>query len=526
MTKFNVTRRTFGRGLGLGLTAGAAGLFMPGIARHAMAAGAQDGGTLTVTLFKDLRTINPMMGIFGNEWRCTVNLYNNLTRLTASGGIEGDLAESFEGSDEARTWTFTLRQGVKFHDGSELTSADVVATFEKMLDPETSAPYKRELGPVASLKALSDYVVEFKLGSSFADFPKALAGATARIVSQAGIADFDSLGTMAHGTGPFRLVEFVANERIVMERNPNYFRSGLPHLDKVVMRILPDNTAQQAALQNQEVDVIADVDATIFASVSAISGVSGVSIPGGTFQNIVLLSNQAPFDNPKVREAAKYCLERTQISAVLTENTGSPGDDHPIGASYEFHDSNIALRTPDLSEARRLMREAGYGDGVEVDLVAANNPASRARLAVLAQAMTGQIGLKFNIEQMDNARYGSTVWNKGTKCYVGNYGTRPFEDAILSKLYHSSAGIDEGRWATPETDAMLDRARASLDPAERRAIYSEFQRRSRDNGPFLISSFQNSLFGVWDYVKDFPERAINTDMRLEETFLTAEAPGR
>lgn len=521
MTRLNLNRRQFS----LGLTAGASGLFMPGVLRNSYGAG-HSGGTLTIALFKDLRTINPILGIFGNEWRCTVNLYNNLTRLTADGGIEGDLAESFEASDEAKTWKFTLRKGVKFHDGSELSSADVVATINKILDPDTSAPYKRELGPLESVNALSDHEVEFKLSSSFADFPKAMAGATARIISQAGIANFDALGTEAHGTGPFRLVEFVANERIVLERNPDYFRSGFPLLDRVVMRVLPDNTAQQAALQNREVDAIADVSASIYKSVNSIEGVNGTQVPGGVFQNIVLLSNQPPFDNPKVRLAAKYCLERSQMANVLTEGTGSAGDDHPISASYEYHDASIPLRTPDLKEARRLMREAGYGDGVEVDLVAANNPASRNQVAVLAQAMTSQIGLKFNIEQMDNARYGSTVWNKGTKCYVGNYGTRPYEDAILSKLYHSSAGIDEGRWATPETDKLLDRARASTNQAERKAIYAEFQKISRDDGPFIVSAFQDSLFGAWDYVNDFPTRAITTELRLEGTSLSADAPGR
>ncbi len=521
MEKLSINRRTFTKGV----AATASALILPGYMRQAVAA-SNSGGKLTVALFKDLRTLNPIMGIFGNEWRCTANLYNNLTRLVPGGGVEGDLAESFESLEGAKVWTFKLREGVKFHEGSELTSADVMATFNKSFDPITSAPYKGELGPIASVEATGKYGVRFMLSSPMADFPKAMAGATARIISEAGIADFDNLNAKAYGTGPFRLVDFVPNERVVMERNPHYFREGLPHLDQVVMRVLPDNTAQQAALQNQEVDAIAEVDAPIFAAVSRINGVTGTQIPGGLFQNVVLLANQAPFDNPKVREAAKFCIERAPLAAALTENTGSPGDDHPISSAYEFHNESPALRQANLSKARRLMREAGYSNGVEIDLVVANNPSSRNRLAVLVQAMTAQAGINFKIEQMDNARYGSTIWNKGKKCYIGNYGTRPYADAILTKLYHSRLGIDEGRWATPDSDAMLDRARETIDPVERRKIYGEFQKLSRNNGPFIISSFQDSLFANWNYVQDFPMSAISTDMRLEQTSLGDGAPGK
>src|SRR3954465_12682670 len=128
-----VPRRAFGLGA-------AAALAAPAIWRRPAFGEAAAGGRLTVALFKDLRTLNPIMGIFGNEWRTTIKLYNNLTRLTPSGGVEGDLAERWTANDDASSWSFVLRDGVKFHDGSALTAADVVATVEKILDPKTSAP--------------------------------------------------------------------------------------------------------------------------------------------------------------------------------------------------------------------------------------------------------------------------------------------------------------------------------------------------------------------------------------------------
>jgi peptide/nickel transport system substrate-binding protein len=517
-----ITRRTFGKGI---LAAGSASFVLPAIRRPAFGAPAA-GGQLTVALFKDLRTINPIMGIFGNEWRTTINLYNNLTQLTADGGVTGDLAESYSASDDATVWTFVLRQGVKFHDGSTLSSADVVATIEKILDPKTSAPYKAELGPIASAKAVDGRTVRITLSEPYADLPKALASATARIVSETGIANFDKLATTAHGTGPFILKEFVPNDRAVMERNPNYFRSGRPYLDRLVMRVLPDTTAQIAALQNREIDAIAEVESDAFKRVAAIKGVKAVQVTGGTFNNIVLYANRPPFNDPKVRMALRYAMDRPAMADAITGGVGTPADDHPISAAYEYFDKETPLRKQDLAKARQLLKEAGHANGFEHRLVVSNSPGSREKTAVVVQAMAAQIGIQFNLELMDNARYGSTIWNKGVASYVGNYGTRATEDAILTKLYSAKYGIDEGRWANPETEEMLASARRTTDPAKRRGLYVRFQQLARDQGPFIIPSFFNSLSASWTYVNDWPARSITTEQKLDDTWLSPDAPGR
>jgi len=127
-----VTRRRFTRDL---VASSAGALLLPTVLRGTAQGQAKPGGQLTVALYKDLRTLNPIMGIFGNEWRSTVNLYNNLTRLTATGGVEGDLAESYTAGANSATWTFVLRDGVRFHDGSTLGAADVVATIDHREDP-------------------------------------------------------------------------------------------------------------------------------------------------------------------------------------------------------------------------------------------------------------------------------------------------------------------------------------------------------------------------------------------------------
>ena len=522
-----ITRRGFSRGLA---AAGVAGVLAPSLLARRAYGEAKPGGQLTVALYKDLRTLNPIMGIFGNEWRVGGNLYSNLTRLTPAGGVEADLAESYAPSADGMAWSFVLREGVKFHDGSPLSAADVVATIEKILDPKTAAPYKAELGPIASVKAMDARTVRFDLASPFADLPKALAGSTARIVSEKGIADFAKLDAAVYGTGPFTLKEFAPNDHVVMERNPHYFRAQRPFLDRVVFRVLPDTTTQVAALENREIDAIADVEGDTFKRIAAIKGVAASQVTGGTFNNIVLYANKPPFDDERVRMALRLAMDRPQMTDAITGGVGTPADDQPISAAYEYFDKDLALRKADLAEARRLLKEAGHGGGFEHKLVVSNSPASREKTAVVVQAMAEQIGIRFNIELMDNARYGATIWNKGIESYVGNYGTRATEDAIIAKLYSAKYGIDEGRWAASEdgkkAEALVEQGRAVTDPAGRRKIYDELQRLGRNEGPFIIPNFFNSLFARWGYVNDFPARAINTELRLEDCWLAAEAPGR
>jgi len=214
------------------------------------------------------------------------------------------------------------------------------------------------------------------------------------------------------------------------------------------------------------------------------------------------------------------------MAAAITGGTGTPADDQPVSAAYEYVDRSAQIRKQDLVQARQLLKEAGHGDGFEHKVVVSNSPASREKTAIVAQAMAQQIGVRLNLELMDNARYGSTIWNKGIESYIGNYTTRPTEDAILSKLYSKAYGIDEGRWATPDVEKMLDAGRATTDPTKRREIYLAFERLASDQGPFIIPNFFNSLGASWNYVNDWPVRAITTEQKLDVTWLSPEAPGR
>ena len=491
----------------------------------AAAQAAKTGGTLRLSATFGLNTINPLLHISGAEWVATRWLYGNLTRLTAKREVVPDLAESWSAGSGGRVWTFTLRPGVQFHTGREVVADDVVATMQTILEPKTASPYRGEIGPIDTVEATAKHTVRFTLKTPFADFPAIMTVPVARIVAREGLGDLKALAAKDFGSGPFRLREFVPGDHVTVERFGNYYRGGRPYLDAVTLKIFPEPTTELTAFKSRETDMIWDVSPDLYQEVAGTTGVDALAVPGGTFANVILPSDKPPFSDNRVREALKYTVDRAAMLAAINAGQGELANDHPISSAYAFY-AKLPTRTPDIARAKSLLREAGFASGVAFKLVAANSPPIREKTAVVLKEMARPAGFDIDVEVMAYDRYLAQVWNKGAVPYVGFYATRPTADAILMKLYHPKEGIDEGRWAPSHAEAIhgLEQARETLDTGRRRRLYADFQKISRDEGPFVLPFFRNELSGKWSYVRDFTLNASNFEVDLEEVWLTEQAP--
>ena len=515
-----ISRRRF-----LSTTGAAGGLLITAFRpTPSMAQGEKSGGLLRVSVTFGLATINPIMHISGAEWMATKWMYNNLTRLGPKREPIPDLAESWTAADGARSWTFKLRQGVKFHTGREMTSDDVVATFTTLLDPKTASPYRGEVGPIDKVEAVDKYTVRFALKSPFSIFPAVLAVPNGRIVAREGLGDMKALASREFGTGPFKLKEFIPGDRVLVERSPDYFRKGEPYLDGVLLRVFPDPATELAAFKSKEIDLISGLTPDLHSQIATTPGAEALSVSGGTFVAVTLPSDKPPFNDNRVREALKLCVDRKLMLAAIHNGQGELGVDHPVSTAYPVH-SPLPPRTPELDRARQLMKEAGLGNGVTVKLFAANSPPFRERVAVVLKEMARPAGFNIDVEVVAYDRYLAQVWNKGVM-YVLFYATRPTADAILTKVYHPKEGLDEGRWAASHPNAIkaLEQAREIVDLDRRRRHYADFLKVSRDEGPFLIPFFMNEINGKWGYVRDYKLGAMSSDMILDDVWLSAEAP--
>jgi peptide/nickel transport system substrate-binding protein len=503
------------RDLLAGTTAGALALAKM---RSARAQTARRGGTLRVSVEQAPSKLNPLQHRVGPEYLLGELLYSGLTRLGPDMAAEPDLALSWRANEALTEWEFKLRPKVTFHDGSALTAADVVASFEAILDPATGSPGRSNIGPVDSVSALDDLTIRVRLKGAYADLPVALAYTNAKILPAAVIkSGLARLDREAIGTGPFKLVSYEPSRLTVVERNPSYYNPGRPYLDRVEVQVFPDATARTAALLSGGSDLMLAAAPTDFARMEGAPGVKGLRTRSGQFLNVIMGCNQKPFDDVRVRRALALTIDREAMVELAAEGLGTVGVDTPSNAAYRFN-TELPARKADIAAAKKLLVEAGYPRGLELTLVASDRPNTRAQLGVALREMAKPAGFNINLQTMAHATFLDQVWLKGS-FYVGLYNMQPTMDGIFSLLYTSNAPWNEPKWNNAGFDRLVEEARQTADDARRRDLYAQAQKIMYDEVPTLIPVFFDLLAGIRTTVQGFNLHPRGAVYRLEEVSL-------
>jgi peptide/nickel transport system substrate-binding protein len=502
--------------------AGAAVALTYGMPGMSMAA-AKAGGTLKLSVNITPGVLNPMLARAAAEYMMSEMLYSGLTALGTDMTAQPDLATKWLSNDNATQWTFTLREGVKFSNGQELTSADVVASLNKLLDPQTGAPGRRNLGPIKTVEADGDYTVVVTTETPFADLPVALTYPTAKVVPADIIAnDFDSLAQVPVGSGPFKLQDFRVDEIAVLVKNADYFVQGLPYLNRVEVKTFPDSAGSSAALLAGEIDMVHDVQSTDFARIDAAPGVSGLRTPSGRFLDVVMDTTVAPFDNVLVRQALSYCVDREAMIELVADGYGTAGNDSPINAAYRYH-ADAPHKSYDPKKAKELLAQAGYPDGLELELIASVKPGYRSTMAVVLREMAKAGGFDISVKTMDHSSYLDQVWKKG-KFYVGFYNMMPTEGMSFNLLFTSGASWNETKWNNAEFDEYVRIADETTDPEKRKELYANAQSLMQEQVPALIPCFFDILGAKADYVNGYVQHPRGASFAFHKIWMGSDAP--
>lgn len=483
------------------------------------------GGTLRVAIDQAVSVIHPLLSRVNPEYMAAELMYSGLTRLGRDMQAESDLALDWDVNDDLTVWTFVLRPDVTFHDGSACTAADVVASFEAILNPDFASPGRNNVGPIASVEAVDEVSVRFNLTSPYADLPVALAYNNARIIPASVIeGSFDSLRSEANGTGPFKLVSYEPDRLIVVEKNPDYYDPERPYLDRIEMHVFPDLGAQVSSLMAGDIDMIATLAPNDFLRLEGQDGVDVLRSPSGQFCNVNFGTDIAPFDDPRVRRALALTVDRAAMVDFMTEGFGVKGNDTPLNESYPFFEA-LPQREQNLEEARALLAEAGFPDGFEAELIASDRPAIRVQLAVALREMAKEAGITINVTTMPHATYLDQVWTKGA-FYVGFYNMQPTPDGILKLLFTSDAAWNETRWNNTAFDELVANARATIEPAARTELYTQAQALMNEEVPSIIPAFFDVLGAKRSWMQGYDIHPRASVFRLDHAWLEASAPTR
>jgi peptide/nickel transport system substrate-binding protein len=503
-----------------------AGTGLAGWPRLSVAQGApRRGGTLRMSVDQAAGVLNPLLTRVNPEYLVAELLYSGLTRLAPDMSAEPDLAESWSASPDVKEWTFRLREGLRFHDGSPCTSKDVAATFKAILDPKTASPGRTNVGPIGEVVPVDERSIIFKLTAPFADLPVTLAYTNAKIVPAAiASGDLSQLSRTANGTGPFRLVSYEPARQIVVARNEAYYDKARPYLDRIEILVYPDPTAEASALIGGDTDLIANTLPTEFPRFAGASGVTPLRTPSGQFLNVNMGCDQKPFSDMRVRQALALTVHRKAMVDFCAQGYGTPGNDVPLNGAYHFF-KQVPEKKPDIGKAKQLLADAGYPNGIDLKLIASDTPSTRTQMGVALREMAKPAGFRIDVETMPHATYLDQVWKKGP-FYVGFYNMQATADAIFALLYTSNAAWNETRWNNAEFDKYVGEARGLTDEAKRRELYGQAQMLMYEQTPSVIPVFFDLLAAKRSYVQGYQLHPRGAVFRLDYAWLSPEAPKR
>lgn len=445
------------------------------------------------------RTLDPALALQLDEHMITRSIYDNLTRIDEKLQPQPELATRWTSDQQARTWSFNLRQGVKFHHGRELSARDVVFTFERILDPKTASPARTQIGPIEKVEAVDSYTVRFILSTPFADLPVTLGGPSGRILP-ADRADLIKSGPS--GTGPFRLAEFLPGDRTRMVRFKNYWDQGRPYLDELWQVNIPQYATQVAALSGGDVQLMFELPVSFIPSVENNTNVAVLEVKSPAFQPVEMRTDQKPFNDNRVRLAMKYLVDRPGIIKSIWQGRAAVANDTTVPPINPFWVQTSPQHTYDVAKAKALLGEAGYSSGLTLELWTSAERAGMQELAVAVQQMVAPAGVKVDIRTVPFSVWVATVWAK-KPFFCDNWSGRPTIDETLYSYFHTRGAWNQGQFSNTQIDKLLEDGRAQTDFRKRKDIYARAQQSISEEGHMLVAYHSNYVSAMRRAVRGY-----------------------
>jgi len=521
LTRREAMRRGAAAGLALPALATIAGVGAPGAAAQEATpdADARPGGVLRVGLSADPAELDPHLTSLTAAWHLIEHVYETLVTYDETLAPIPALAESWDISEDGLTYTFTLRQGVMFHNGREFVADDVVYNYNRIVDEATASPYSSDFVNVTSVEAPDAATAVFSLSTPDASFLAKLMGTSFFIVAQEEVeANGDLMQTMAGaGTGPFRFVEYIPNTSATLERNPDYWDAPLPYLDGLELTVASDPTVRRTALVQGTVDLIeyAPVqDLPIF------EGDDTLAVYGDQNTNIRYMGvnvTREPFNILEVRQAIAMVIDRAPIIESAVFGGGVPTNTIFPPTFWAGIESEIPA--PDIEGAKALLAEAGFPDGFTTVLHSWAQYPFLSNAAIVIQEQLRAIGIEADTDFQENAIYLENY-------FAGNFdlsvtGTSAYidpNDVVESNFHTNRTNVGTG-YTNPDVDALIEEGIASTDQAARAEIYAQIEEILLQDLPWINLFIAAQYEAAKTFVKGYVHIATGTNKSIRSVWL-------
>jgi peptide/nickel transport system substrate-binding protein len=466
----------------------------------AWAVPAQAAGTLKVAVASNLNTLDPAKTKIGEEYIVNFLVFSGLTEIDRSGKTVPDLAERWTASEDLKTWTFYLRKGVKFHHGRELDAQDVIETVKRIQDKATGSVTRVNFELIEKMEALDNYTVRFTLKAPYAGLADIFSDRQARIVPRDRL---DTLAKAPSGTGPFKLKTFTPGDRIELEKNAAYHVPGVPVLDQVVIRIMPESAAQAAAIENGEIDLVWNLPLESIDQFKKNPNIVIDAVPTSTWDGIIMNGAHKPFNDPRVRRAIELAIDKKAMVELALFGYGTPTHTM-IPPGHPFYNNDLKIGGADIAAAKKLLAEAGFPNGFETTIYTPVGRPTRERIGLAVREMLKPINVKVDIQRVPWDKFINEIEGKAA-FYVDGFYSRPTIDSSTYPWFHSNGSWNTTLWnyKNAEMDKVLDAARGSRTEADLTANYKKFQVLALEDPPGVIAYVLNHINAYRKNVKGF-----------------------
>ncbi len=456
------------------------------------------GGSLTVGVELDIPGFDPLkVGVYDTSANMAAALMlETLTGLGDDGKTRPKLALSWSSSDDFKTWTFKLRPGVKFHDGTPFNAEAVKWNFDRQKDPKNNCRCAFYIANILSVDAKDDLTVVYNLKDPAVDFPSILTrpDQNSSIHSPSAIqAKGDDYNRNPVGTGPFVLKSWTAGDRMVVERNPNYWNKDLPHLDRIALRPLPDSQSRFASLKSGETDLVwaDEFEADNIQRAQKDSTLQVLKYAGSGAAVNAINTKVPPLDDVRVRQALVMAIDRKKYSQAYTNGLARPAS-NPYGDGSWVQCKDDGALPEDPKKAAELIKE--YGKPVKFKMLFTATPRGRTNGQILQQFWKN-IGVDMEIEQADQATFPPRAFQRKFDIIGWRIVDFPDPDVQMFANFYSKSPLNLAGYVDPELDRLLEHARVTPDRAARTEDYCAVSRILNKQATWFWP-FQNTYYAI------------------------------
>ena len=450
----------------------------------------------------------------GDDAYHTFAVYNRLVDIDDNFNVLPELATEWKVSDDGLTWTFKLRDGVKFHSGKDFSSADVVYTFKRLLDEKTGSGARAvlEFLDPDGIKAPDARTVTFTTKKPVVELPVLISNKFTNIVADG--AKAEDLRLHGDGTGPFMQEEFTPNAPVrILRRNPNYWDSGKPKAECLKITVAQEAVAAVSAMKSGEVDLMLNVDPSVIPALKDDPSVALLETGASNSMTISFWVDTKPFDDVKVREALKAVVDRQAMIDTVLLGFGEPGADNPVPVGSAASYVKEAPKQ-DYELAKKLLAEAGHKDGLKFDLYTAEGVPGMVRMAQVYAEMAKPAGIDINVIVTPAESFWDDVWLK-QPAVTSAWSMRPPGEG-LAVAYTQSAKWKETHWERPAYDALLLKANTTVDAAERTKLFQQTGELLAKEGGLVLPMFVHQVLALRRGCEGYVPRAQNFNLNFED----------